>query len=115
MANGTGQLEKASRSRVSFVILGISLAGFYYSSQVFLDYETFWWVYVIAIASSVLFVVGLRMAVIDWKGEREWRDTRIDWLKDQGHEPETEDEQEPVDETTETGTTPFADWRDLIE
>lgn len=107
MVNGADQLNQLHRSRTSLVFLAISLAGIYYSSQVVLKYQSFWWVEWIAVASGVLFFAGLSMAVDDWTTERGYRNdlrnrVQAETATLRSEEPkEEEEDEEPAESVSE--------------
>jgi uncharacterized membrane protein YcjF (UPF0283 family) len=96
------------------ILLGISLAGFYYSSQVSLEYRPFWWVYALALASSLIFLGGIVMAVDEWLKERNLRDQiekRMSAETEEirrapDEEEKEEEEEEPAQSVGEDQTTP---------
>ena len=118
MVNGAGQLDHMRRSRMSLVILAISLAGLYYSTQVSLNHSVYWWVWVMAIASTLLFCGGLIMSYFDWQGENQLRNQlRELWRAETSRldqEIENGEETEPADMAKESDSVPFTNWGDLI-
>lgn len=102
---------------MSLVILAISLGGLYYSTQVFLAYQAYWWVWLMAIVSASLFFAGLYMSYVDWKGEINLRDQLEELWRAQtsrlNQEPEPDEEAEPADMARESDSVSFVNWRDL--
>lgn len=118
MSSGIGQLERVRRLRTSVVFLIISLAGLYYASEITIKYEAYWWIQLIAVASGILFFVGIGMSINDWKSERSIRSKIEDKVKAETEElrksPEPE-EGEAAEAVGEDETPQEFNITDLIE
>lgn len=122
MVNGIDQLDSLRKSRTSLILLAISLAGFYYASQIALEYSDFWWVDCIAIVSSVIFIIGIGMAVDEWLKERSLRDqiekrmsAETEEIRRAPEEEKEEEEEKPAQSVDENQPTPKSYWRTLVD
>lgn len=118
MVNGIDHVDQVRRLRTSLIFLAISLAGFYYSSQVFLKHGVFWWVKGMAVASCVLFIIGIGMSIDDWLSERSLRDRIEEKMQAETEElrqsPEPQ-EGDPAEAVGEYETPERFDLESLIE
>jgi hypothetical protein len=121
MVEGAEQLDRIRQSRTSLVILAVALGGFYYASHVSLQYESYWWVYSMAYSSSVLFLIGLALAIYDWLQDtghqsdlRQKIQAETESLRNEIDEPEEETE-EPAESVNESETPQKTTWTKLLK
>jgi hypothetical protein len=75
--SGAGQLDQVRQSRSSIIVLGVSLGGLYYATQVNLKYQNVWWDVPLALLSFVVFLLGVGLVYEDWKRETKHWDMSI--------------------------------------
>ena len=74
MSSGRELANQARKSRTSIVFLILSVASIYYSTQVYLAHSNNWWIYAIAVAGVLFFVISMVLMWQDYQHESDYRD-----------------------------------------